>query len=206
MGYKYTKGRDIENLNDTLPENINRLIQTLSTQQAVPLGKVNEIPFLAIKLGVEDEKYIKEGGLSSELKASILNIDYEEDTFALCYVQVRLNGDNKFIYTVVYDLSNDKHYNDCFELLKMENYGLFIASDNIHDFVSFEAKFEANFKPRDILAYAKKKATSYIAEKFAEVSYGLSSQTNSKQELWDYLNYLAPYDKSWYGAMKISKD
>lgn len=43
------------NSNDTLPENLKGLVSNLSTRQAMPLGMISEIPFLALKIAPENE-------------------------------------------------------------------------------------------------------------------------------------------------------
>lgn len=34
----------------------------------------------------------------------------------------------------------------------------------------------------------------------------LSSQADARRGLWDYLNILAPFDKHWYGRLRLNKD
>ena len=194
------------NTNDTLPENLQGLMRSLSKEQAIPLGEMDNTPMLAVKIGTEFEHFIKDGGLASEMKASILNVDFEDNTIALCFVQVRLNQSDEMIYTATYDLNFEKQYEDCYALLNMKNYGLFVASENIHDFISFTTDFEAKFEPRAVLEYAKNESKNYKPQMFEEISYGLRTQASSPKALWDYLNTLAPFDQSWYGRIKMGKD
>lgn len=194
-------------MNENLPQNLKALIDLLSTEQAIPMGVISELPFLAVKIGDEDKQSIENGALSCELKASVLNIDDNKgETVGICFVQLRLNAEDRLIYTATYDLKNEKQYTDCYELLNMERYGLFVASDDIHDFLAFNSDFSADFTPRSVLAYAKEQSSDYGAELFAEVAYAIRSQSSSPRSFWDYLDVLAPYDKKWYGRMQISKE
>lgn len=196
----------MKNLNETLPDNLKKLVAKISTQQAIPLGTMSDLPFLAIKLEVEDEDMITQGGIECEIKPSILNIDFAEETVAICFVQLRLNRDDRFIYTTAYDLNIQKQYADCYALLNMKKYGLFVSSDNIHDFIALDSEFEADFDPRMLLEHAKAEASEYDPALFAEIYYGINTQVDSKQALWEYLEYLAPFDKKWYGRMQINKE
>jgi hypothetical protein len=191
------------NANEELPENLKGLIEALSVEQAIPMGMISGLPFLAVKIA--DEEIAKEGALSCELKASILNIDYAEETVGLCFVQLRLNGQDKLIYTATYDLNNAKQYEDCDALLSMKKYGLFIATDEKHDFLAFDTNLKAEFDPRAVLSYAKNESSDYGGELSVEFAYAIRSQAVSARNLWDYLDLLAPYDKEWYGRMQMNK-
>jgi len=194
------------NLNDTLPDNLKELVAKISTQQAVPLGTMSDLPFLGIKLGKENEQMIEDGGIRCEIKPSILNIDFDDETIGICFVQLRLNEDDRFIYTTAYDLNIEKQYADCYALLNMKKYGLFVASDAIHDFIALDSEFEADFDPRMVLEHTKAEASEYDPALFAEIYYGINTQVSSKQALWDYLDHLAPFDKKWYGRMSLAKE
>jgi len=191
--------------NDTLPENLQKMVEALSIGQAIPLGDMEDTPVLAVKIADDNEALIKEGGLMCELKASVLNIDFDEDTIALCFAQVRLNKSPDMIYTASYDLNIEKQFEDCYSLLNMKKYGLLVASNKIHEFIGFKNKFEAEFDPRVVLNYAKETANSYTHEKYVEVSYALKSQARSAADLWTYLNQLAPFEKSWYARMNMGR-
>lgn len=193
------------NPNNTLPQNIQDLITSLSTQQAMPLGKINEIPFVAIRLEASKEELIRDETIISELKPSIFNVDYQGETIALCFVQFRLNRSKETVYTVQYDLKNEKQFSDVWALLEMQRYGLLIATEQVHDFQQFDANFEADFHPRDILAGARGSATDYDTALFDEVAFALRSQTRSEHELWDLLNEMTPFDQQWYGRLKLGR-
>jgi hypothetical protein len=191
--------------NDTLPQNLKQMIDALSLEQAVPLGEMEGIPILAIKLSDENKHYIQEGGLLCELKASIFNVDFGDDIIALCFVQVRLEKSPELIFTVSYDLNVEKQFEDCYSLLNMKKYGLLVGSSSIYEFMSFENVFEAEFDPRIVLNEAKATANDYTHEKFVEVSYAIKSQVRCAAVLWMYLSELAPFEKSWYGRMNMGK-
>ncbi len=196
----------MRNDNNDLQDNLKALVGNLSLQMAVPLGSMSGLPFLAVKVLKEYEDLIEEGKVRCEMKPSVLNIDFGEETIALCFVQIRLNADDNLIYTVSYDLNIEKHYNDCIELLNMKKYGLLIASDTIHDFMAFDNTFEADFDPRAVAIYAKEQASDYSPELFAEASYAISSQANTRRELWDFLDEITPFDKRWYVRMTMNKE
>ena len=179
------------------------MIPTLSLSQAVPLGNERGVPFLMIKLSEGNEEIIAAGGISCEYKASIFNVTYQGENVALCIVQFRLNGSDKHIYTVSYDLHNEKHYADCFDLLEMRKYGLLITTDKAHDFLEFMPVFKADFHPTAMLHGAKELATDYKPGLFMEVSHALSSQGQTPAELWKFLEQMAPFEKSWYGSMQL---
>ncbi len=189
--------------NNLLPKNLQDIIPTLSLSQAVPLGSENGVPFLMIKLSAGNETTISEGGISCEFKASIFNVVFQGENVALCIVQFRLNGSEKHIYTVSYDLHNEKHYDDCHDLLSMEKYGLLITTDNAHDFIEFKPVFKAEFKPQAMIHGAKELATDYEPGLFMEVAHALTSQGQTPAELWKFLEQMAPFEKSWYGSMQL---
>ena len=190
-------------MNELLPKNLQEIIPTLSLSQAVPLGNEKDVPFLMIKLSAGNEAIIAEGGISCEFKASIFNVGFNGENVALCFVQFRLNGSDKHIYTASYDLHNEKHYNDCFDLLEMKKYGLLIVTDNAHDFIEFKPVFKADFKPQAMLHGAKELATDYEPGLYMEVAHALSSQGQTPAELWKFLEKMAPFEKSWYGSMQL---
>ena len=189
--------------NERLPKNIQEMLPTLSLTQAVPLGSENGIPFLMIKLSAGNEKTIEEGGITSEFRASIFNVGFQDHNVALCFVQFRLNGSDKHIYTVSYDLHNEKHYNDCFDLLAMKKYTLLIATDEAHDFIEFTPVFKADFNPQAMIHGARELASDYEPGLFMEVAHAITSQGSTPVELWKFLEQMAPFEKSWYGAMQL---
>lgn len=189
--------------NSTLPKNLQDLVSTLPMSQALPIGSNNGVPFLMIKLAAANEAQIAEGGIASEFRASIFNVTFQGENVGLCIVQFRLNGSDKHIFTATYDLNNEKHYEDCYDLLAMEEYGLLIVTDNAHDFIQFKPQFKADFKPQAMLHGAKTLCTDYEPGLFLEVSYALTSQGQTPAELWTFLEKMAPFEKSWYGAMQL---
>jgi len=189
--------------NTNLPKNLQELATKITTTQALPLGTENGVPFLMIKLGVENEQTIAEGGIAAEFRASIFNVKFKDENVALCFVQFRLNGSDKHIYTASYDLHNDKHYSDCFDLLAMEKYALLLVTDNAHAFLEFKPVFKADFNPQAMINGAKELATDYDPGLFLEVSHAIMSQGATQADLWKFLEEMAPFEKSWYGAMQM---
>lgn len=188
--------------NDTLPDNLKELVGYLSTEQAMPLGTMSGIPFLALRIAAGDEALLRDNAIVCELKPSILNIDHDNETIAVCFVQIRLNNSDEHIYTAVYDLRNDKQYGDCHALLNMRQYGLFIATDTLHDFQVFDTEFDAPFDPRDVIAEARNQSTASDPGTFYAVVQALCGHTD-KAELWRQFHAIAPADKQWYGRMQM---
>ena len=189
--------------NENLPKNLQELAAKITPAQALPLGSEKGVPFLMIKLGTENEATIADGGISAEFRASIFNVTFKEENVALCFVQFRLNGSNKHIYTASYDLHNEKHYSDCFDLLAMEKYALLVVTENAHDFLEFKPKFDAAFKPQAMINGAKTLATDYDPGLFLEVSHAITSQGTTPEALWKFLGEMAPFEKSWYASMQL---
>ena len=190
-------------MNELLPKNLQEIIPTLSLSQAIPLGNEKGVPFLMLKLSVGNEAVLEEGGIACEFKASVFNIGFKGENVALCIVQFRLNSSDKHIYTASYDLNNEKHYADCFDLLEMRKYGLLIVTDNAHDFLEFTPKFKADFRPQAMIHGAKELASDYEPGLFLEVVHAITSQGSTPAELWKFLDQMAPFEKSWYGAMQL---
>ena len=191
------------NSNDTLPKNLQELNQKLAVGQAVPIGNEGLMPFLMVKLPASEVPLLAENKITCEFKPSIFNIGYKDENVALCIVQFRLNGSSQLVYTASYDLKNDKHYRDVSLLLAMDKYALLVVSDEGHDFLQFEANFEADFKPLAMLDGARTLGSDYEPGLFLEVSHAITSQAATPAQLWSVLDEMAPFDKSWYGAMQM---
>jgi len=196
--YNSAKESDMAQTNDILPPNLIHLIENLTTRQAVPLGTMHDIPFLALKLPASSETLLTGGELFCEMKPSIFNIDHGNETLAICILQLKLNGRDAYTYSAAYDLTNDKHYSDCFALLNMRKYGLFIATDQLHDFLVFDTPFEAFFDPRDVIAEARETATATNAEAFGSAVNALFSLKEDDAALWRHFESLVPFDNRWY--------
>ena len=184
--------------NETLPPNLTTLIANLTTRQAVPLGTLQDIPFLALKIPVSREPMLTGGEIFCEMKPSIFNIDHGDETLAICILQIRLNGLDAYTYSAAYDLTNDKHYSDCHALLNMRKYGLLIASDNLHDFLVFDTPFDAFFDPRDVLAEARENASPTNAEAFGAAVTAIFELREDDAALWHHLNEIVPFENRWY--------
>ncbi len=192
--------------NSELPQNLRDLITHLSYVQAIPLGTTQGIPFIALKLAEADTPMIGGNTLTCEFKPSVFNVDYKDHTIAMCIIQFRLNGSDRHIYTASYDLRNDKQYNDCFDLLKMSQYGLLVATQSVHDFVQFDVNFDGGFDPQYIIKGARDLGTGYDPMLFGEVSYGLTMQADSPAALWKYFENITPGEHKWYARMRLQSE
>lgn len=192
--------------NTALPHQLQTLIPTLSFEQALPFGIVEDIPFLAMRIKDEDEIILDAGTLTCEFKPSIFNLDYKEHTVALCIVQFRINGSDSHIYTTGYDLSNPKQYTLCQALLKMLDYGLLLATEHVHTYKHFRANFVGTFNPIMVIKEARDLATDYDTPLFTTVMQGLMIQKTSPAELWRYLEQIAPPQRRWYLQVNAALD
>lgn len=191
------------NPNSELPQNLQDILGKMNMVQAIPLGTTQSIPYIALKLSTQNDRFLAENALTCEFKPSIFNVAFQGENIAICIVQFRLNGSDNHIYTASYDLMNDKQYGDCYDLLKMKQYGLLVMTDNGHDFLQFDVDFAGSFNPHAVIHGARELGTKYDPKLFSEVSYGLTSQGESPAQLWTFLDMMAPFDKQWYGAMQL---
>ena len=192
--------------NEILPQNLQDLIANLSYVQAVPLGTKQGIPFLALKIADANAALLEDNAVTCEFKPSVFNVDYKGHTVALCIVQLRLGGSDRHVYTVSYDLHNDKQYSDCHDLLAMTQYGLLIATDRVHTFLQFDTNFVGTFNPQQVLGQARAIATDYDPLLFNEVSYGLTMQSDTPAGLWAYLEKIAPALHRWYARLQLQAE
>ena len=192
------------NSNETLPDNIKKLLPELSLSQAVPLGSINDSQFVLLKISEANEQSLENNEIACEMKPSIFNVKFKDETIAICFVQFRLNKSNVHIYTTSYNLKDEKQFKDCFELLNMQEYGLLVASINAHEFLKFDTPFDVPFNPQNILVGAKERATDYAPGDYLEVTYALQAQAATPAELWDVLNTMAPLDKNWYASVEMN--
>ncbi|UFS61942.1 hypothetical protein LOH54_09795 [Sulfurimonas sp. HSL-3221] len=192
--------------NTILPQNLQDLIANLSFVQAVPLGTQQGIPFVAVKVADNNSKLLEDNAVTCEFKPSIFNVDYKGQTIALCIVQFRLNGSDRHIYTASYDLHNDKQYSDCHDLLAMTQYGLLVATNDVHTFLQFDTNFAGTFNPQQMIKEARANATDYDPLLFGEVSYGLTMQADTPANLWEYLEQIAPALHRWYARMQLESE
>ncbi len=187
--------------NEVLPPNIQGLIKHLQEFNAVPMGEMHSMPFIALRLRDEDED-ILDNPISVEFKPSFFNVEYNDKIIAICVAQFKLNGDDQHIYTFAYNLKNEAQYNDAFSLLKMDQYGLFLASSANHDFLAYKLEFGGDFNPQDVLKGTRDNASEYFEEEFAVVSAMLIHAKMTPRELWDKLEKLTPLENSWYALLK----
>ncbi len=192
----------MRNPNETLPQNFQQMVQQLAVNKAMPIGTLSDIPFVGVKMA-EDAATLFDESIVCEMKPTVVNVDYDKDTIALCFVQFRLNDRDDHTYTAIYDLKNEKHYEDCYALLNMQKYGLFLATQTLHDFLVFDTNFEAFFDPRDVIKEAKEKATEYEPDMFTKIAYAVYTQLDSDAKLWKSFKEAAPLEKQWYVRMKL---
>ncbi|WP_345972208.1 hypothetical protein [Sulfurimonas diazotrophicus] len=192
--------------NTILPQNLQDLIANLSFVQAVPLGTQQGIPFVAVKVADNNSKLLEDNAVTCEFKPSIFNVDYKGQTIALCIVQFRINGSDRHIYTASYDLHNDKQYSDCHDLLAMTQYGLLVATNDVHTFLQFDTNFAGTFNPQQMIKEARASASDYDPLLFSEVSYGLTMQADTPAHLWEYLETIAPALHRWYARMQLQSE
>lgn len=191
--------------NSQLPQNLRDLLKGLSLTQAVPLGEMNDLPLLFIKITEENADFMSDNEVVCTINPSIFNIEYQDETLALCFVQIKLNNSDKHIYTVRFDLKNEKQFKDAMALLNMDRYGVLMASDTRHNILQFKYALDDSFDPRHVLTYARSKATDYNQDILEEVTYGLTMQADSIAGLWEHFETIAPYDKQWYAGMKMER-
>ena len=192
--------------NEGLPQQINELLGHMQSGQAVPLSDVDGVPYVAVKISPETVEELLENEVRCEMKPSFMNINFNGEVVALVFIQLRLNEDDSLIYTLTYDINEDKHLKDCYSILNMLNYGLLIATDNEHDFIQLDVNFVAEFDPRKILEYTLEKATDYKKEDFNQVLYAFTSQVVGSHKLWEMLADVAPFEKQWYAAMDMNTE
>jgi hypothetical protein len=119
-------------------------------------------------------------------------------------VQLKINNSDDHIYTFAFNLKLEQHYNVCFALLNMTNYGLFICTDDKHEFLSFEANFNESFSPQSLLMTARDRASAEgTYNVFNEVIYSFHAQAPGADGLWHVLEKMAPLDKQWYATITI---
>lgn len=171
--------------------------------QAVPLAQINETPFVALSIA---DAALLDQPVTAEINASILNIEHEKEIYAIAFVQFRLNNDPRLTYTVFFNLHVDKQYQECLQLLAMQKFGLFLATDKEHDFIEFKADFSYDFDPRIVAQNARAKASDYSVESFLELSHFFYHYHQNDQKLWAYLHQIASADKEWYAYIKMASE
>lgn len=194
------------NDNTTLPENLQGLIKELTTEYAVPLGKVYNAPFLALKIPDNNQERLANNEIVASFRPAIFNVEFNGENIAICIVEIQLNQSDNFIYTANYNLSDAKQFQDCYELLQMQKFGLLVTTSHYHDFLLFDANFEGETKLTNVLVGAREKATTDSREDFMLVSYALRSQAKDSKHYYQILEEMAPADKMFYASMKINAE
>lgn len=192
--------------NTTLHPNLQNLIAKLSHVQAVPLGTMKHVPYVILKPSNVDENFLVDAGFTCEIKPSIFNVSYKEQSVAICIVQFRLNGSEDHVFTASYNLKDDRQLSDCSDLLGMEQYSLMIATDRVHSIRHVKMNFTGTFDPKAVLNVARRNATDYDPTLFAEVSHVLTKQGGSPAGLWTYLEETAPARQQWYAQLQLQAE
>lgn len=191
--------------NSDLPSNIQELIKNISYTQVIPISEINDIPFMLLKLSDEHDEFLRHQDIAAEFKPSIMNVTVAQETIALCFLQIKLNGSDKYIYSAVFNLSDIKQFQDIYSFLNMQKFGLMIVTNNIHDYKVFNLNFQADFHPRDILIGARDKADSNNLELFNGVAQSIFSSQKDVAALWEYFKKVSPVKESYYVHMQMAK-
>lgn len=192
----------MRNPNESLTEKLKAVIGGLVSTQAVALGKLSDIPFLSVKIP-DDKDAMLDATVLSDMRPAIFNIDFSDETIAICFIRFTLNKNPDFTYTAIFDLNNEMQYNNCHELLAMQRYGLLIASNNVHDFLAFESDFNAEFHPQEMIADARENATSYTQKEFGQVIQAFYDNVRAESELWNRIEPMTPIEHRWYARVKL---
>ncbi len=191
--------------NNELPQNIQDLIKNISTTQTVPISEIDNTPFMLLKLSDEHDEFLRTQEIAAEFRPSIMNVTVGTETIALCFLQIKLNGSEKYIYNAVFNLSDIKQFKDIHAFLNMEKYGLMIATNNIHDFKIFNLNFEADFHPQNILVGARDKADSNNLELFNGIAQSIFSSQKDTGALWKYFKEVTPLKEQYYVHIQMAK-
>jgi hypothetical protein len=193
------------NPNKDLPENLLNLIEHLGIGASIPMGLVDDKPFFAIKLSESDIAALESAEIVSQLKPTLLNIDFEDHTYAILVLQIILNNSTSHIYNTFFDLSLDTHFKDVLEVLKLQEYGLFMFTQERHDFVAYNTETKIDFDLPAVAMATKVRATEYKNDVcHAIVDSLLKSQPNNS-ELLQFFNNIAPLETQWYAHLKMDK-
>lgn len=193
------------NNNTDLPEKLQSLFELLTPLQGVPIGTNEDVPYILLKVNEEDMAYIEANDITAEFKPSIINVALDEQVIAILFVQIKLAGIERLIFTLTYDVTNEKHYVDAHALLKMKQYSLIIGTQNTHKILAFTPEFDASFDPIEILASARNNATEYNLELFHQLSQFIITSHENKKALWDHFNEIASIENKWYAHLKMQK-
>ena len=192
--------------NSELPQNIQDLIKNLSYTQAVPVKEIDNTPFMLLKLSDEHDEFLSSGQeIAATFKPSIMNVTVGDETIALCFLQIKLNGSDKYIYNTVYNLSDIKQFEDVHGFLNMHKYGLLIATNNNHEYKIFNLNFKADFHPQNVLMGARDKANCNNLELFNGIAQSIASSQKDLKSLWDYFNEVAPFKEHYYVHINMAK-
>lgn len=172
----------------------------MSDFQAYALGIDEEIPLFALKLPDRLSTYLDQD-LGCEFKPAILNVTYENRTFALCIIQFRLDGKDALVFTIYFDLMQEKDYTMAKSLLKMQNYNIIIATQTVHRMMAYKANFVGTFDPRKVLEQTIQQADSSDNDLCREVFSGIAAQFKTAAKMWYALESIASSHHRWYAKL-----
>lgn len=189
--------------NKELPQNVKELIENMNPMLAIPIGYIENIPFVGVHLNPKDESTLDDS-IVCDLSASFLNIDVDDQVIAMAVVQFRLNDRKNLSYVAMYNLLDKAQFEDCKAVFSSDRFGVMLASPSVHDFVAFTLGFEANFDPLESMAFAKEQATPYDEALYFGVMQALVKQYPDAATMSDNLAQLAPIEKQWYTKLRFA--
>lgn len=171
--------------------------------QAVPLGDKDGVPLLLVKVPQEYLEIFEKDAIAVEMNPAIFQVDYQASTLGLCFIQIRLNHSDEHIYTVRFDLSNPRQFDDAQALLGSEKYAVLVASDSAHEIVTVALDLQGLFNPKEVLAYTRSQLDSDVQDKVDAVTYAITQEASSIAGLWEHFEDVASIDKQWYSRIVI---
>ncbi|WP_345974602.1 hypothetical protein [Sulfurimonas sp. HSL3-7] len=186
--------------NTELSESLQKSIDLMADYQAYALGINRDTPFFALKLPQNFAPDLDEP-LSCEFKPAMLNVTYHGQTFALCVVQFRLNGRDSLVCSLNLDLMQDREHAVARALLRMQEYGVMLVTEELHRAMEFKANFVGTFNPIVVLEETVQQADSDDKALCREVYSGIASQFESASDMWYSFESIAPAHHRWYAKM-----
>lgn len=191
--------------NSELPQNVKALIENMNPMLAIPIGYVQNIPFVGVHLHDKDESTLDES-IVCDLSASFLNIDVQDEVVAMAVVQFRLNDRKNLSYVAMYNLLDETQFEDCQAVFASDQFGVMLASNHVHDFVAFSLGFSANFDPLESMKFAKEQASEYDESLYFGVMQAFVKQYPDAATMSENLIQLAPVEKQWYAKLRFAPD
>ena len=186
--------------NTELSVSLQKSIDNFTDYQAYALGINQDTPFFALKLPQSFVPDLDEP-LSCEFKPAMFNVTYHGQTFALCIVQFRLNGRDSLVCSMNFDLMQNRECVVAKALLKMQEYGIILVTEELHRAMEFKANFVGTFNPIVVLEETVQRADSDNKALCQEVYSGIASQFKSASDMWYSFESIAPAHHRWYAKM-----